>query len=141
MFEMDQRLVDSTDLVAELPLSNVLLSKNAAWPWFLLVPRVDGANDISDLSVEDQQQFWLESNALSLFIKQHFEPTSLNVAALGNVVPQLHVHHVARYETDPAWPDPIWGFDAQEQRSDEDLSAIKQAVLAVFGELCAESDA
>lgn len=128
MFRLDERLQQTTYHLASLPLSELLLSKNAAWPWYILVPRVETANDLVDLNSAQQQQFLRESNALSRWIKTYHQPDSLNVAALGNVVAQLHVHHVARFGSDPAWPDPIWGKPFSDDYIEETVTSIKASV-------------
>ena len=83
---------------------------DSQYPWFILVPRVVGARDIIDLNDEQQTMFYRESTQLQTLIKEVFSPYKLNVAALGNMVEQLHVHHIARFKEDVAWPNPVWGF-------------------------------
>lgn len=95
--------------IAEAPLSRLLLSKDARYPWFILVPRRADIREIYELSEADQAQLLLESSTLGKAAMQAFAGDKLNVAALGNMVPQLHVHHIVRYKTDAAWPGPVWG--------------------------------
>lgn len=103
------RLEADTITIGDLDLSRLLLSNDANYPWTILVPRRADIREIHELSEADQQQLLRESMLLSKALMALFTPTKLNIAALGNMVPQLHVHHIARYETDPAWPAPVWG--------------------------------
>jgi len=108
-FELHPQLAQDSYCLGHFPLSLVLLSKDAQYPWLILVPQRAGAEEIYQLEAHDQQQLLTESSLLSQRLAKAFNADKMNVAALGNVVPQLHVHHVVRYQTDPAWPAPIWG--------------------------------
>jgi len=103
------QLAADTVAIGDLPLGRVLLSNDANYPWTILVPRRAGIREIHELSEADQQQLLRESSWLARALIAEFAPTKLNIAALGNVVPQLHIHHIARFDHDPAWPAPIWG--------------------------------
>jgi diadenosine tetraphosphate (Ap4A) HIT family hydrolase len=109
MFELDAVLANDTVTLGDFPLSRLLLSRDANYPWFILVPRRPGITEICDLSWEDQLQLLRESGFLCEQLRSWFRPHKLNIAALGNVVPQLHVHHIVRYRDDRAWPAPVWG--------------------------------
>ncbi|HEY5674974.1 MAG TPA: HIT domain-containing protein [Malonomonas sp.] len=109
MFELDPHLQRDTVVLGDFPLCRLLLMNDRSYPWFILVPRRRGAREIHHLATEDQQQLWRESAELSRWIEQNFSYDKLNVAALGNIVSQLHLHHVARSIGDPAWPGPVWG--------------------------------
>ncbi len=109
MFELDPRLAQDTYLLGEFDLSLVLLNKDANFPWCILVPKREGIYDLYQLSEEDQQQFIRESSRLSKVMMKLFGAYKMNVAALGNVVRQLHIHHIARFPEDAVWPQPIWG--------------------------------
>ena len=109
MAELHPRLAQDCVVLGKFPLSRLLLMKDANYPWFILVPDRDRISEIHHLSEADQHQLWRESAQLSRALEQAFSPDKLNIAALGNVVPQLHVHHVVRYTADPAWPAPVWG--------------------------------
>jgi len=95
--------------LGDLPLSRLLVSNDANYPWLLLVPRRSGVREIIDLGDADQAQLMTEIAMVSRVLKVVTACEKLNVAAIGNVVPQLHVHVVARRSGDPAWPKPIWG--------------------------------
>jgi diadenosine tetraphosphate (Ap4A) HIT family hydrolase len=108
-FALHPRLAADTLPVGDFPLCRLLLMNDARYPWFILVPRRAGAREIYELSDTDQRQLLAESSALSRALMAAFAGEKLNVAALGNVVPQLHVHHVVRHASDAAWPAPVWG--------------------------------
>jgi diadenosine tetraphosphate (Ap4A) HIT family hydrolase len=108
-FVLHPRLAADTFELRRWPLCSVLAMNDARYPWCILVPRRAGVREIYELPVADQQQLLRESSALGRALMQAFGGTKLNVAALGNVVSQLHVHHVVRFEHDAAWPGPVWG--------------------------------
>ncbi|WP_049722138.1 HIT domain-containing protein [Gilvimarinus polysaccharolyticus] len=109
MFVLDQRLADDTYLIGRFDLSLLLLSKDANYPWCILVPEREDVLELYHLSDADQQQLTRESCQLAEVMNSLFDADKINIAALGNVVSQLHVHHVARFVTDQAWPAPVWG--------------------------------
>lgn len=115
----------------KMPLCHVLLMEDANYPWFILVPDREGIEEIYQLSPEDQQQLMSESSRLGQAIMTGFNGDKLNVAALGNVVPQLHIHHVVRYHDDPAWPAPVWGKVAARPYDDES----RQQVITVLKQM------
>ncbi len=96
-------------VVGQFPLCTLLLLNDANYPWFILVPQRENITEIHQLSKEDQQQLMKESSQLAACIEKEFNADKINIAALGNVVPQLHIHHIVRYLADPAWPAPVWG--------------------------------
>jgi len=96
-------------IIGRLPLSALLLMNDCRYPWFILVPQREAIGEIHQLSETDQQQLMRESSKLATTIEQIFHADKINIAALGNMVPQLHIHHIVRYKTDPAWPQPVWG--------------------------------
>jgi diadenosine tetraphosphate (Ap4A) HIT family hydrolase len=109
-FSLHPQLEQDTFGIADLPLSRLLLSTDANYPWLLLVPRRPGAIEIFELTDADQAQLTLEVSRVARALKTVTLCDKINVAAIGNVVPQLHVHIVARRRSDPAWPRPIWGM-------------------------------
>ncbi|MEZ7276700.1 HIT domain-containing protein [Pseudoalteromonas sp. 68 DY56-GL68] len=111
--------------LADWPLCKVLLMNDSQYPWFILVPREAGVKEIIDLSEQQQIMLLQESAKLSKLLQQVFSPDKLNVAALGNMVPQLHIHHIARFKSDAAWPAPVWGKLPAIPYSDEQISALK----------------
>ncbi|MCG7548969.1 HIT domain-containing protein [Pseudoalteromonas sp. Of7M-16] len=127
-FELAPELQRDCIELASWPLCKVLLMNDSQYPWFILVPQVEGAREIIDLTETQQSQFWQESKQLSELLMAVFTPDKLNVAALGNMVPQLHVHHIARYTHDVAWPKPVWGLHPAQPYSDSQLLALKKAL-------------
>jgi diadenosine tetraphosphate (Ap4A) HIT family hydrolase len=130
------QLEGDASAVGDLPLSRLLLANDANYPWLLLVPRRAGASEIVDLSESDQIQLATEIATVSQALKAVAPCDKLNVAALGNVVPQLHVHVIARRRSDPAWPKPVWG--AVPPR-DYDPAARERLVAALRRELWPEN--
>ena len=112
MTEIHERLAADCIRLGRLPLSHLLLMNDSNYPWFILVPARDGIREIYQLEAADRTLLLDESCALSEFIMDYYKGEKLNVAALGNQVPQLHLHHIVRYASDPAWPGPIWGKQA-----------------------------
>lgn len=108
-FRLHPQLHEDTIHLGDFPLCQLLLLKNATLPWYILVPMLPGLREIHDLSRAHQHQLVDESSQLAMLMQQLHSPSKLNIAALGNMVPQLHLHHIARYESDPAWPGPVWG--------------------------------
>lgn len=106
-FELHPNLAKKT-FIADLPLCRVLLEDNADYPWIFLVPRVPHVSRLMDLSLEDQYRLIQELDLAQKIMWQEFQPTQLNVAAIGNKTPQLHVHVIARFDSDPAWPGTVW---------------------------------
>ncbi|GGE41966.1 histidine triad domain protein [Halopseudomonas oceani] len=109
MFELHAQLQADCFVVGDFTLSQVLLLNDSQYPWFVLVPRRADMREVFQLSDDDRAQFHRESDCLAGLLSTAFSADKMNVAALGNMVPQLHVHHIARYRTDAAWPAPVWG--------------------------------
>lgn len=122
---IDQRLVNSSDFIIDLDLCQVRLSKNAAFPWVILIPKLDNAVEILDLSSAQQHQLMDEITHVSILMRDIFEPDKLNIATLGNIVPQLHIHIIARYKTDATWPNPVWNTITTDYPPDELADRIK----------------
>jgi diadenosine tetraphosphate (Ap4A) HIT family hydrolase len=108
-FELHPQLAADTVLVGDLPLCRLLLMNDQQYPWTILVPRRAGLREIYELHESDQQRFWRESAQLGRTLMTAFSGDKLNIGALGNMVPQLHIHHIVRFNGDPAWPAPVWG--------------------------------
>ncbi len=109
MFKIHFQLERDCVLIGHFPLSSLLLNLDAHYPWFILVPQREDITEVFQLNEQDQRQLMIESNTLSALLYEHFQADKMNVAALGNVVSQLHVHHIVRYRDDPCWPQPVWG--------------------------------
>ena len=109
MFKLDEQLASDCILLGDFKLSTLLLMDDAQYPWFILVPRREDMTEIFQLSAADRAQLMAESCLLAETLKDGFGADKINIAALGNVVAQLHVHHVVRYRVDAVWPAPVWG--------------------------------
>ncbi|MGB5259499.1 MAG: HIT domain-containing protein [Gammaproteobacteria bacterium] len=123
------QLQQDCHLIGRFPLCHLLLMQDANYPWFILVPDREGVSEIHQLTTDDQQRLMSESVLLARTLEDVFAPAKLNIAALGNIVPQLHLHHIVRYRDDPAWPDPVWGRVAPQAYT----AAGRQAVLDRLG--------
>jgi len=119
-FELDATLAADTVEVAQWELSRVLLMNDANYPWLILVPARWGLRDFHELEPHDLSTMTAEIVRASKALEALFDPVKLNVAALGNQVPQLHVHVIARREDDPAWPKPVWGAAPARAYDDKD---------------------
>jgi len=128
-FNLHPQLAQDCYELADLPLCKLLLCNDSAYPWFILVPKVNDITDIYQLDWQQQQQLLNESSLLSELLMQVFNGDKMNVAALGNVVEQLHVHHVVRYKKDISWPKPIWGQQPLTSYTDDELASLKEQLM------------
>ncbi|WP_105902449.1 HIT family protein [Vibrio gangliei] len=131
-FQLHPQLQADTDVIGEFPLCLALLHKENIGPWVILVPKVANLQELHHLPMADQQQFLLESQTVFESLEQLFKPKKLNLGALGNMVPQLHIHHIARFETDVAWPGPVWGNTEGKQRSEQQTQQLVQQLAQAF---------
>lgn len=132
-FILHERLQQDCLLVGDFPLSKVLLLNDSRFPWCVLVPARADISEIHQLNWNDQVQLLRESGRLADCLTRIFRPDKLNIAAIGNLVPQLHVHHVVRYRNDAAWPAPVWGVGVADPYQAGDLQA---RIGKLVGELC-----
>ena len=132
-FALDERLAKDTLVVGDLPLCRVLLMNDSRWPWLILVPRREGAVELTDLDAGDRAVLIEEAAAAANFLKAHTGALKINLGALGNVVRQLHLHVVARNVGDPAWPGPVWGHGAAAPYAQAKARALIDAVKAGIG--------
>ena len=123
MFELHTQLEKDTVPIGDLDLCRVLLMNDSNYPWLILVPRRADVGEIFQLTAVDQQQLMAEVSAVSAALAGHYHADKINVAALGNVVPQLHVHVIARYLDDVAWPRPVWNAQVPRKYVDDVLAA------------------
>lgn len=128
-FTLHPQLATDTIAIADLKLSRLLLANDSNYPWTILVPRRHDIREAHHLIPEDQQQLLVESNSLCKALETLFNPDKLNVAALGNMVPQLHVHHIARFTTDIAWPAPVWGAAKAKPYTEQDQRRLKERLI------------
>ena len=123
-FELDERLARDSVSVAVTGLCDVRAMRDRRWPWLVLVPRRPSISEIFELRPLDQALLTFETNLVADTLKRVTGATKINVGALGNIVRQLHVHIVARFEGDPNWPGPVWGHGTPEPYPDDDLDAF-----------------
>ena len=133
MFSLHPRLAADTTLVSDLPLCAVRLMKDARVPWLILVPRRADIRELHHLGTADRVQLMEEIAQASGVLEALYHPDKLNVGALGNLVPQLHVHVLGRYRVDPAWPGPIWGSGPAIAYADTRLTEELLRLRAAFG--------
>jgi diadenosine tetraphosphate (Ap4A) HIT family hydrolase len=131
-FELDRRLAFDTHLVGDLELSRVLLMNDARFPWLILVPRRAGMRDLIDLAVDEQHRLLDEIGCCAHALRNMEKAEKLNIAALGNLVAQLHVHVIARHQHDAAWPQPVWGLGTALRY---DASALQLRLASLRAEL------
>lgn len=134
MFSLHPRLAADTLLLADFPLSQCLLMNDMHYPWLILVPRQENRREIFELSTKDQQQLLRESSWISERLAKHFNADKINIAALGNKVPQLHLHHVVRYENDAAWPAPVWGMHPAQAYTLDNLQMMQGRLREAFSD-------
>ncbi len=132
-FQLHERLQADTTYVTDLPVCRVLLMNDARYPWLILVPRRPGMRDLDEIDEPESAQVFAEVTMASRVLKSIYDPFKLNVAALGNQVPQLHIHIIARTQGDSAWPAPVWGigdpiaYKTETQR--DTLNALREAFV------------
>jgi diadenosine tetraphosphate (Ap4A) HIT family hydrolase len=129
-FELDPRLALDSHLLADGPLSQLRLMDDLRFPWLVLVPRVAGASELSDLDTARQLQLLAEINDANALLAGWQPCDKLNLGALGNIVRQLHVHLVGRREGDAAWPGPVWGAGSMLRATQEERGARLAALRA-----------
>ncbi|MCD5996808.1 HIT domain-containing protein [Pseudomonas sp. CDFA 602] len=132
MFVLDSRLHQDTLPIGDFALCRLLLSNDTNYPWFILVPRRADITEMFDLDAEDQLALWKETSELSKVLKTVFDADKLNIAALGNVVSQLHMHVIVRKRDDVAWPAPVWGKHPAVAYTDEQFAEICQRLRSVL---------
>ncbi len=124
MFTLDPRLQQDTLVIGDFALCRLLLMNDAQFPWFILVPRREEMSEVFQLDIADQQLLWQETSELAETLKDTFAADKMNVANLGNMVSQLHMHVIVRRRNDAAWPAPVWGKLPAQPYSAEQLAAV-----------------
>lgn len=132
MFVLDSRLAQDTLVMGDFPLCQLRLMNDANYPWFILVPRREEVSEVFQLDAADQHELWQEAASLAEVLKDTFGADKMNVATLGNVVSQLHVHVIARRRNDAAWPAPVWGHCAASPYDDAQVEAIREKLGLVL---------
>ncbi|SFL07308.1 HIT domain-containing protein [Methylorubrum salsuginis] len=131
-FSLDPRLLADTHHVGDLALCSVLLMDDARFPWLILVPRRTAASELTDLDEADAAALTGEIRLTVKVIQALAQPDKVNVAALGNVVAQLHVHVIARFRSDPAWPNPVWGHGERKPYPPHARAQILERAAQLF---------
>jgi diadenosine tetraphosphate (Ap4A) HIT family hydrolase len=134
-FALDQRLAKDMLFIGDMPLCRVLLMDDSRWPWLILVPRREGAVELTDLDGADRVVLIEEAASAANFLKAHTGALKINLGALGNIVRQLHLHVVARNINDPAWPGPVWGHGAPTRYDETKARALIEAAKAAIAGL------
>jgi len=134
MYKLDPQLQQDTVHLGQFKLCDVLLMNDSQFPWVILVPRRGSTNELYQLSKEERYEQSDESAYVSQRLSDYFEADSMNIAALGNVVPQLHIHHVVRKESDPLWPKPVWGAIQAKPYAKEDLQKMVDELTLLFSD-------
>lgn len=132
MFALDQRLQQDTLVIGDFPLCRLLLSNDSNYPWFILVPRINGISEVFQLDVADQQRLWQETTTLAQMLNEGFCADKMNIGALGNVVSQLHVHVIVRKRDDAAWPASVWGKHPALPYTDEQVATVRARLRALL---------
>jgi len=131
---LHEQLAQDCVVIGRFPLSLLLLMNDSQYPWFILVPQRQGVSEIHQLSDADQQQLMRESSLLAACIETEFKADKINIAALGNVAPQLHIHHIVRYRDDPAWPAPVWGRLPAVAYSETEAASLCARLQTLFSD-------
>ncbi len=130
MIKLHPQLEKDCFILGEFKLCTLLMLNDANYPWFILLPNREDISEIHQLPETDQQQLMTESMYFSRCLEQVFRPDKLNIASLGNMVPQLHIHHIARFRADACWPAPVWGAAKPIHYETGQLKIIKDQLLS-----------
>ena len=128
-FALNERLLADSAFVENLGLCQLRLMDDKRWPWLVLIPQRAAMEEVFDLTPLDQAMLTFETNMVGQALKKSTNATKVNVGALGNVVRQLHVHVIARFENDPNWPGPVWGFGTREPYGADEKKALAMKIL------------
>ena len=131
-FVIDSQLKQTSYPLTSLDVCDLRLVDDQRWPWLLIIPRVAHAVELIDISPDLRAQVWLEIDHVGRVMRDQFSPHKLNIAALGNQVRQLHVHCIARFPEDEAWPNPVWGVGDSVPYDSELLNSRLTALRAAF---------
>lgn len=131
-FEVHEQLLNNCTVIGDASLCRVLLMNDARFPWLILVPRIEGLRDFHEVRVNDRSALFSEIESASLTVKKLIDADKINVAALGNQVPQLHVHVIGRLTSDEAWPGPVWGVGLpvpyDDAQSNDRIKSVKDSM-------------
>ncbi len=136
-FTLDARLATDCMPMGRFALSRLLLMNDATYPWLILVPERPDMRELFDLDATDQSALAAETALVARMLKTLCTADKINIAALGNVVAQLHVHVIARFAKDPAWPAPIWGHAPPRPYAPDGAIVVRQRLIAALDALAA----
>lgn len=134
-FSLNKKLESDTYYINDFLLCRLLLMNNKNYPWFILVPRRNNVTEIYQLSEKDRHQLDYEINEISKKLSKYFNADKMNIASLGNIVSQLHIHVIVRYKNDLSWPEPVWGKFNSETYSENKFLQIKKDFKKMFAYL------
>ncbi|PKQ42400.1 HIT family protein [Pseudomonas sp. YY-1] len=134
MFALDSRLQQDCLVIGDFPLCRLLLMNDSNYPWFILVPRREEVSELFQLDADDQRQLWQETTLLAETLKDIFAADKMNVATLGNVVSQLHMHVIVRRLEDASWPAPVWGRHPAQPYSEQQAGQVVDKLRSVLAE-------
>ncbi|WP_347986358.1 HIT domain-containing protein [Methylomonas sp. AM2-LC] len=133
-FKLHPRLEQDCLTVGQMTLCTLMLMNDSQYPWYILVPSRPDINEIYQLAITDQQALLAESSLLAEKLQLIYRPDKLNIATIGNLVPQLHMHHIVRYQKDSTWPAPVWGklpaLPYSEPQAEAEISRMRMALQA-----------
>jgi len=132
-FELDPRLAANHHIL-DWPLCSIYLEDDARYPWLVLVPRRPGLREVFHLTGEDRAAFHDEVTTATERLAKSLSPSKMNVAMLGNMVPQLHAHVIARFATDGAWPGPVWGVGSRRPYDETEIEGRIQKIKEALGQ-------
>ena len=139
-FDLHPQLKKDCLQLGDLTLCRLLLMNDKRYPWFILVPLREDTREVFELNTVDQAQLNNESCALASFLMRLFHGEKMNIAALGNIVPQLHIHHIVRYAKDSAWPAPVWGKSPAVAYSDREVAEIRKKIQPLLDQYPGEAN-
>jgi diadenosine tetraphosphate (Ap4A) HIT family hydrolase len=128
-FELDERLGNDSAMITTVGLCQLRLMNDSRWPWLILIPQRPDISELFELTPLDQAMLTFETNLVAEALKKATSAVKINVAAIGNIVRQLHVHVIARYEGDANWPGPVWGFGQRQPYGEADRMALVKTIL------------
>ncbi len=132
MFTLHERLRADTFDITRLRLSRVLLMNDSSFPWLVVVPEREDIRELYDLDEKDRALLIEETTLASRIITHLYKPDKINIGALGNLVPQLHIHVIGRFESDRAWPGPVWGTGPIKPYRDDELKPTRDRIEKAF---------
>ena len=125
-FQLNQRLAKGGFELSQHGICKVLLKSNATFPWIVIIPEVDSRfKDLHQLENSDYLSVSATIKAVARFIEEHFKAEKVNIGAIGNIVPQLHIHAIGRFQSDPEWPNPVWGTSHKTEYTEDEVQIIR----------------